>query len=610
METHRMLARTDSRARALVLLVVAALLATGIGARLVWWHVLDSERLVVMAHRQLDDTQEVAAERGEIRDANGILLATSVELQSIFATPNAIDLPRQTAWQLASILGLDPVALGDEMAKHDPWMWVDRRVDPQKAERIKELDLEGIGMLPETKRVYPVKGASPNTTIAAQVLGFVNVDGEGRAGIEYAEDSLLAGQAGEVVAQEDVAGHRIADSVVQLQEPQDGSDLTLTIDAGLQNMLEAKLWDTYKKNYAHGVTGVVMDVHTGAIKAMASFPSFDANTYAQTDPELFKSPAVTRAYEPGSVMKAFTIAAALDAGAITTTDTFDDNNDLVVGKVHIHNADRYTYAYGHGPITAGQVLELSNNVGAAHIGLTLGGEKLYDAFKRYGFGQRTGIEIAGEATGLVWDPNDPQASGKLTTAQNSFGQGLTVTAVQLVAGYAAIANGGTLVNPHLVAGWTDAAGTYHPTEPAPGERIMREETADTVLRLLTGAVDNGIAKLAKVPGYSIAGKTGTAEVAGPVQHRVRDGVDANGKPKYKTITRSEYIPGWIDSSFIGVMPASDPQLVTLILMHRPATWGRYAMVERPDQVFSVLAPQMLDYLAIPPDRSGEPVAAK
>jgi cell division protein FtsI/penicillin-binding protein 2 len=605
-----MLARTDSRARALVLLIVAALVATGVGARRVWWHVLDAGPLVAMASRRLDDTQQVAAERGEIRDANGILLATSVEVQSIYATPVAITQPHRTAWQLASILGLNPVDLAAQFEEKGAWMWVRRRVDPTLAERVRDLDLTGVGMLPETKRVYPVKGASPDTTIAAQVLGFVNVDGQGKAGVEYAENQLLGGQAGEVVAQEDVSGHRIADSVVQVQQAVDGADVTLTIDAGLQNLLETKMWDTLKKNRAVSVTGVVMDVQTGAIKAMASFPSYDANQYAQTDPELFKSPAVSREYEPGSVMKAFTVAAAIDAGAITTTDTFDDNNDLVVGKVHIHNADRYTFPYGHGPITAGQVLELSNNVGAAHIGLKLGGQKLYEALKRYGFGTRTGVEIAGEANGVVWNPSDPRASGDLTTAQNSFGQGITVTAVQLVAGYAAIANGGTLVNPHLIAGTTDADGTYHPTPVSPGERVMREETAHTVLGLLTDSVDKGIAELAQVPGYSIAGKTGTAEVAGPVQHRVKDGVDAQGKPVYKTVTRYEYIPGWIDSSFVGIMPASNPKLVTLILMHRPATWGRYKMAERPDQVFHVLAPQMLDYLAIPPDRPAEPVAAK
>jgi cell division protein FtsI/penicillin-binding protein 2 len=605
-----MLARTDSRARALVLLLVAALLATGIGARLVWWQVIEADRLVAMAHDQLDDTQEVAAERGAIRDANGILLATSVELQSVYATPASIEQPHRVAWELASVLDLDPIDLGERLAKRDPWIWIARRIDPGKAQRLRDLDLRGVGMLPETKRVYPVQGPAPSTTLAAQVLGFVNVDGAGKAGLEYAENNMLAGQAGEVVAQEDVSGHRIADSVLELRPPENGADLTLTIDAGLQTMLESQLWDTYQKNRAKGVTGIVMDVKTGAIKALANIPSFDANSYGRTDPELFKNAAVSREYEPGSVMKAFTIAAALDAGAITTTDTFKDNNDLVIGKVHIHNADRYQYPYGHGPITAGQVLNFSNNVGAASIGLKLGGQKLYEAFKRYGFGAPTGIEIAGEASGVVWDPSGPRGSGQLTTAQNSFGQGLSITAVQLVAGYAAIANGGTLVSPHLIAGWTDAQGSYHPNRLPAGERVMRQETANTVLRLLTDSVDNGIAELAQVPGYSVAGKTGTAEVAGPVEHKVRDGVDADGKPKYKTVTRYEYIPGWIDSSFIGVTPASDPQLVTLILMHRPATWGRYKMAERPDQLFHKLAPQMLDYLAIPPDRPITPVAAR
>ncbi|HEX5397341.1 MAG TPA: penicillin-binding protein 2 [Candidatus Limnocylindria bacterium] len=608
-----MLARTDSRARALFLLIVASLLASAIGGRLVWWQVVQHDWLATMALNQLAQQQTIPAERGQIRDANGVLLATSVDLQSIFATPNTFtsaEEAQRVAGQIAPVLGLSAAELGARLASKDPWTWLKRRVDPATAGRVRALNLPGIGMIPETKRVYPIGGASPNSTIAAQVLGFVNVDGAGKAGLEYAEDALLAGQAGSVTAEEDVSGRRIADSVFQLKDSVNGADVQLTIDAGLQHLLEARLWETYQRNHAKGVTGIVMDVHTGAIKAMANFPSFNANDYATTDPSLFTNPAVSRQYEPGSVMKAFTISAALDAGAITTSDTFLDDNDLRIADVRIQNADRYQHPYGHGEITAGQVLKLSNNVGAAKIGLTLGGQKLYDAFKRFGFGAPTGIEIAGEASGVVWDPAGPRGSGNLTTAQNSFGQGLSVTAVQLAAGYAAIANGGTLVTPHVVAGWTDAQGVHHDAKTSAGERIMREETAHTVLGLLIGAVDDGVANLAQVPGYSIAGKTGTAEVAGPVKTQVRDGVDANGKAKYKTVTRYEYIHNWIDSSFIGIMPASDPQLVTLILIHRPDTWGRYIIAERPDQVFHKLAPQIFDYFAIPPDRPTAPVAEK
>jgi cell division protein FtsI/penicillin-binding protein 2 len=608
-----MLARTDSRVRALVLLVLVALVASAIGLRLAWWQVAQHDWLATMALNQLAQQQTIPAERGEIRDANGVLLATSVELQSVFATPSTYhtrDEAASIADQVGPVLGLDTAGLAEQLASGKPWMWLKRRVDPWIADRIRTLALPGIGMLPETKRVYPISGASPNTTIAAQVLGFVNVDGDGKAGLEYTENSLLAGQPGSVTAQEDVAGRRIADSVFQLKDPTNGADVRLTIDSGLQHLLEARLWDTYQRNHAKGVTGIVMDVHTGAIKAMASFPSFDANDYANTDPALFTNPAVSRQYEPGSVMKAFTISAALDAGAITINDTFKDDNNLRIGKVRIQNADRYQHPWGHGEITPGQVLKLSNNVGAAKIGLKLGGQRLYQAFKRFGFGAPTGIEIAGEADGVVWDPAGPRGSGDLTTAQNAFGQGLSVTAVQLVAGYAAIANGGTLVTPHVVAGWTDAKGVQHDAKLAPGQRIMREETAHTVLGLLIGAVDDGVANLAQVPGYSIAGKTGTAEVAGPVQKKVPDGVDANGKQKYKMVTRYEYIHGWIDSSFIGIMPASDPQLVTLILIHRPDTWGQYVVAERPDQVFHKLAPQIFDYLAIPPDRPSGPVAER
>jgi cell division protein FtsI/penicillin-binding protein 2 len=606
------LARTDSRARALFLLIITAMLATLVGGRLVFWQVIDRDRVAAIALNQLAQNEEIPAERGEIRDINGVLLATSVEVQSVYAIPPTVKKgdPESAATLLASVLGMDANELRARLTSKDPWVWLRRRIDAKIAERIDALDIPGVGMLPETRRVYPVSGVAPGTTLGAQLLGFVNVDGAGQYGVEGAEDSLLAGLPGSVSAQEDVIGRRIADSVYELRPPVDGADLRLTLDAGLQHILETAMWSTYEKNLAQGVTGLVMDVHSGAIMAMASFPSFDANIYGNSDPALFTDPAVSRQYEPGSVMKAFTVAAALDAGAIDLRTTVEDDNNLRIGKIRIQNADRYTVPYGHGEITAGEVLNLSNNVGAARIGLLLGRQRLYEAFKRFGFGTPTGIDIAAEASGVVWNPDGPNASGDLTAAQNSFGQGLSVTAVQLVAAYSAIANGGTLVTPHVIAGWTGPDGVYHATDVQQGERIMRKETARTMVRLLTEAVDNGRAQPASIPGYSIAGKTGTAEVAGPKTEQVQVGTDADGKPIYELRTRLVYQLGWIDSSFISIMPATDPQFVTLILIHRPVTWGLYKMAQTPVSVFRNLAPQIFDYLAIAPDRIVSPVAAQ
>jgi cell division protein FtsI/penicillin-binding protein 2 len=594
-----MLARTDSRARALVLLIVASVAATAIGARLAWWQIAQQGHLAELALHQLAQNEQLPAERGEIADANGELLATSVELQSVFATPPTIDDPGLAATILASVLDMPEDELRDRLDGSQPWVWLRRRVAPEVAERIRSLHLRGVGMLPETKRVYPVEGVASDTTIAAQLIGFVDVNGRGQYGVEGEENALLAGTPGTVTAQEDVIGRRIADSATLLREPLDGSDLRLTIDAGVQHLLEREMWATYQKNRAAGVTGLIMDAETGAIVAMASYPSYDANAFATTDGELFANPAIARQYEPGSVMKAFTIAAAFDAGKITETDTFLDDNNLRIGNIRIQNADRYDHPWGHGKITAADVLALSNNVGAAKIGLTLGRENLYEAFRRFGFGQPTGIDLAGEASGVLWDPDGPNASGDLTAAQNSFGQGLSVTAVQLVAGYASFANGGQLVTPHVVAGWTDPDGSAHDVSEPPAERIMREETADRMVKLLTNAVDNGIAGGGALPGYTVAGKTGTAQIAGPVKVKDADG---------RTVEQWRYIDGWVDSSFISFLPASDRKLVTLVLIHRPATWGRYRMAERPETVYARLMPQVLDYLAIPPDRPLEPVA--
>ena len=594
-----MLARTDSRARALVLLIVVALVASAIGARLVWWQVVQQPWLSAMALGQLSQQEQLPAERGEITDVNGVLLATSVQLQSVFATPPLIDDPARTARLLAPVLDTSSAQLRASLSRDHDWVWLKRRITPEAAERIRSLDLRGIGMLPETKRVYPVQGVAQDTTLAAQLLGYVDVDGHGQFGIEAAENALLAGTPGAVSAQEDVIGRRIADSATLLVDPVDGADLRLTIDLGVQHLLEQEIWDTYRKNRAAGATGIIMNAETGAILAMASYPSYDANDFATTDGDLFSNPAIARQYEPGSVMKAFTVAAALDAEAITTRTTVVDDNNLRIGAIRIQNADRADHPWGHGPITAADVLALSNNVGAAKIGLELGRRELYEAFLRFGFGAPPGIELAGEASGVVWDPDGANASGDLTAAQNAFGQGLSLTPVQLVAGYASFANGGLLVTPHVVDGWTDPDGTFQASEPPPAERIMREETADTMIELLTNAIDDGIAKGAQVPGYTVAGKTGTAQIAAPIKVEGPDGT---------LVEQWVYRAGWVDSSFVGLLPAGDTKLVTLVLIHRPAGAGGRNMPDRPETVYARLMPQVVDYLAIPPDRPIEPVA--
>lgn len=594
-----MLARTDSRARALVLLIVVTLLATLVGARLVWWQVVEQSTLAEMALHQLAQNQELPAQRGEITDRNGELLATSVEVQSVFATPPSIDDIGLTSALLASALGMSAADVRDRLDTDKSWVYLKRRVSVEVAQRVSDLGLRGVGLLPETKRVYPITGVASETTLAAQLLGFVDSDGVGQYGVEQAEDATLAGTAGKVSAQEDVIGRRIADSVTLLQEPVDGRNLRLTIDAGVQHLLEEKIQETFRTNRAAGATGLIMDAETGAILAMASYPSYDANQFATTEGERFANPAVSRQYEPGSVMKAFTIAAALDAGAITTSTTVEDDNNLRIGNVRVQNADRYEHPYGHGKITAGDVLKLSNNVGAAKIGLKLGRTALYDAFRRFGFGSPTGVELSYEASGVIWDPDGPNASGDLTAAQNSFGQGLSLTAVQLAAGYASFANGGELVTPHVVAGWTDPDGTYHSAEQPPRERVMRPETAATMVELLTGAIDEGIANRASIPGYTVAGKTGTAQIAGPVKVKNDAG---------EIVEQWQYIDGWVDSSFVGILPAGDTKLVTLILINRPAGAGGRHMPERPEWVFADVMPQVLDYLAIPPDRPLQPVA--
>ena len=277
-------------------------------------------------------------------------------------------------------------------------------------------------------------------------------------------------------------------------------------------------------------------------------------------------------------------------------DTFDDDNNLMIGSIRIQNADRADFPYGHGPITASDVLALSNNVGAAKIGLTLGRAELYEAFRRFGFGAPTGIELTGEASGVVWNPDGPNASGDLTAAQNAFGQGLSMTAVQLIAGYASFANGGSLVTPHVVAGWTDPDGTYHVSEQPPPERIMRAETAATMVDLLTNAIDDGIADGAQIDGYTVAGKTGTAQIAGPVQVHGRERRDGGALAVHRRLGRLELRRHPARRRPQARDPDPDPPT---------RGRGRSPMPERPETVYADLMPQVLDYLAIAPDRPRE-----
>ncbi|MGI8999310.1 MAG: peptidoglycan D,D-transpeptidase FtsI family protein, partial [Candidatus Limnocylindria bacterium] len=359
-----MLARTDSRARALVLLIIVTLLAMMVGARLIWWQVVDRDRLETLAMRQLAQEQTLPAQRGEITDRNGELLATSVEVQSVFVTPPSVQDVGLASALLASVLDMPAAEVRARIDNERSWVFLKRRVSAEVAEQVRSLDLRGVGLLPETKRVYPVNGVAAETTLAAQVLGFVDNEGSASYGVEQAENALLAGTAGQIAAEEDVIGRRIADSVTLLREPINGRDLRLTIDAGVQHLLEQEIWAAMQENIAAGATGLIMNADTGAILGMASFPSYDANQFATTEGELFANPAVSRMYEPGSVMKAFTIAAALDAGVVTVRDTFDDDNNLRFGRIRVQNADRLTWPSGHGPITPADVLALSNNVGA------------------------------------------------------------------------------------------------------------------------------------------------------------------------------------------------------------------------------------------------------
>ena len=372
------------------------------------------------------------------------------------------------------------------------------------------------------------------------MLGFVNDDGVGQYGIEGAYDGALRGTSGRLVVEHDPQDRELALGLRTARAPRPGSDLVLTIDLVVQTSAERALRAAMEKEHATGGSVVVLDPRDGAVLALASYPSYDPSNVAKADPAALQDRAVSWTYEPGSTMKAITIAAAIDQHVVTPNTTYDDKGYAVIGGRVLHNALDKSY----GVSTVTQILEHSANAGAVFVGQKLGAEQLHAYLRAFGFGSASGIDVAGEATGDVrptaeWYPVD------LGTI--SFGQGIAATPLQLAAAYAAIANGGTLYRPYVVAARRDADGE-HRTAPVAVRHPITPETAATLRAMLISTVDNGIASGAQLKGYSVAGKTGTAQIPS------EDG---------------RYLDDAYISSFAGFAPANDPRFVAVIVLERP-----------------------------------------
>jgi cell division protein FtsI (penicillin-binding protein 3) len=514
--------------------------------------------------------ERIASDRGRIFDRDGQPLAVNVIQYEIGLSANLISNPRRTATQLAAILipagfaELTEVRIAELIATRQPWVLLARPVAADVGQRIADLDILGVRINPIPRRSYP------QGILAAQVVGFVAGDGDNRSGyygVEgYYEDQL----AGRIRAQE------ISDlpfDVPDTSELERGKDLVLTIDREVQFIAETELQRAIDSTGASGGTIIIMNPRNGDILAMASSPSFDPNAYGNADQNQLDNPAVSAQYEPGSVMKPITVAAALDNGTIPADWTYVDQASIEVGGVVIENWDRRA----HGAVDVSQVLIQSLNVGAATLSIDMGPTSFYQAMQKFGFGQATGVDLQGEVNGTLKLPGDSNWS-ESDLGTNSFGQGIAATPLQMLTAINAIANDGLMYQPRIVLQVIDG-GTIINAQPTTLGRPISQATADLVTQMMVRTVNEGVDQ-AILPGYSIAGKSGTAEIPVP-----------------GFAYRSD---AWI-MSFVGFFPADDPQVSILIKLDEP-TSGRWAsQVAAP--VFQRLAERLVIQLEIPNDET-------
>ncbi|OLC13720.1 MAG: hypothetical protein AUH29_12200 [Candidatus Rokubacteria bacterium 13_1_40CM_69_27] len=558
------------RPRVLILAAILAVAFGGVTARLGQLQILRHAELSAMAERQYSRTVVLHAQRGPIVDRQGATLAASSPAESLFAQPRSVGDPVRVAARLAPIVRMSPAELHAALVSPRPFVWLRRRLPPAVAERVRALREPGLGLVAEPLRLYP------NRELAAHVLGFEGVDG-GLEGIERAWNDTLQGGPGKAVVGRDALGRDVVTQQV-LQPPAPGNGVMLTLDVNIQYVAEREIDAAYRRTGAKAAMAVVLEPRTGDVLAIAIRPTFNPNTFLDVPSrDVWRNRAITDPFEPGSTFKVILAAAALEEGVVRPSDrVFGENGAITIARTTIHDWKKY------GWLTFAEVLQHSSNVGSIKVGLALGGARYHRYMSAFGFGAPTGVGLPGESRGLL---RDPQRWSGLSLPTMSIGQEVSVTALQMVAAVGAIANGGTLMQPHLVRAVFDADGREaRRFGPVAVRQVISAETVRTLTRLLVGVVDAGTGHNAAIPGYQVAGKTGTAQKLDP----------ATG--------RYSRAPGVL--SFVGFAPADEPRFVMLVMLDEPRNeqWGSEAAAP----VFAAIGRAVLRYLDVPP-RDARPV---
>jgi cell division protein FtsI (penicillin-binding protein 3) len=522
------------------LVALFALMAFAFGAisvRLVVLQVSQAQELKDRAFDQRVRTMDLPAQRGQILDRNGARLALSTPADDVYANPQLVDDPWGTATRLSPLLGVAVPDLVHAMTSDGTFVYLGRQLGRDASDRIQRLALPGIGLLPTSKRSYPAG------SLASQVLGFVGTDGVGLTGLELGYQDVLAGTPGERTHELGLSGQAIVSGVDQERAPIAGASVVTTIDRDLQFQTQAALEQAVEEQGARGGTVIVMDPRTAEVLAMATNPWFDPNAFGDAPSATYRNRAVTDAYEPGSTNKVITAAAAIQERAIPLGTRLTVPWTMPVGDYIIHDSQP------HAPMqmTLGDIVAESSNIGAVMVADRLGAPALATYLARFGLGRATGIGFPGESNGIILPLDQWNDTILATTA---YGQGIAATPLQMVSVYSTIANDGRWVQPKLVRGTIGPDGSLVPNEAAPTRRVVSAATARMVTRMLAYAVQDGTGTNAQIPGYQVAGKTGTARIP------TGDG--------------SGYLEGQYIASFIGYLPAGDPEVVVAAILDRPA----------------------------------------
>ncbi len=549
--------------RLITLLVFFVILFVALFSRALHLQIMSGEVLKDLAERQHTKTLLLPPERGIIFDRNGEKLAASLQVDSVCADPSKMAKPAKVAEKIASLLKIDRQVVMGKLLHAKKFCWIARRIPAELAEQVEEAKIEGIFLVKEPKRFYP------NGELAGQLVGLVGLDSVGLEGLENRYDQYLKGIPEKLVWTRDAKGKILYPRVEEAAVSSDESmNLVLTIDNRIQHLVESQLKAAVKEKGAKGGLAIVMDPKTGEILALANSPSFDPNVLLSVSPENKKNKAITDCFDPGSTFKPFLVAAALEEKVVReNTRFYCENGAYAVANRVIHEANHKR----HGTLTVHDILKYSSNIGSAKIGERLGKEKFYSYIRSFGFGAKTGVDLPGEIPGLLRPVQDWT---RVDTTNIAFGQGVSVTAIQLINALSTIANQGTMMKPYVVKAVVDKKGQIvHNYSPTVVRRVISPDTARRLTSMMTDVVgeEDGTGKNARIESVSVAGKTGTSQ-------------------KFD-FARHAYSSERVRTSFMGFFPAEDPQVAILVILDEPQKdrWGGVASAP----VFKAIGEQIL-----------------